>query len=350
MVWLRLWAALAVGLWTSGARAQEEEKDAEPDVLPLAVELPDYTPARAWNGLGRFVELARRMGITVELVTADGVKYEPSGTLVFAFPDTAPDRTSSAFRQDPAFPIALPSERHPALDGVGAVVTNHPAALGLGPEGRCLLSFLAPPPACLLAEVERGYGTALALADPSVLIDLMLEADGNRRLASGLLRHLTANRLPRITLIVPREAWEAARPVPPEGAGARAAVRRWLAKASEVLAAAPPWLWFVAGLGLFAWAAAGRVRAPSRDDFQPPRLLHADRPESVTAYPAPAGGDAWSAFSLEAVDAMHAAVTRRREEVSARLEAERRSGGGLRRRMRLRLEGALLSRLQRRHG
>ncbi|MBI5499733.1 MAG: DUF4350 domain-containing protein [Deltaproteobacteria bacterium] len=368
----------------AGAR---EEEDAEPDALPVVVEFPDYSPVRAWNGLGRFVELARGAGIAVDVVRASEVRWEPTGTLVFVFPDKAPDgpalrefvaaggrvlvaddfgfgvealgplgilrvsaprETGGAFRGSASFPIAVPTGRHPALEGVGAVVTNHPAALGVGPEGRCLLSFLAPPPACLLAEVERGYGVALALADPSVFIDMMLEAGGNRRLAEGLLRHLTGNRRARITLVVPEDAWAAARPGGAEAAGARAAIRRWLARLSEVLAAAPPWLWLGAGLALFLWAAAGRVRTPSREDFQPPRLLHAERPEGSTAYPGPGAGEAWTAFASEAVDAMHAATTRRLEDVSARLLAERKAGGGLRRRMRLRLERSRLAGLQRR--
>ncbi|MBI5486815.1 MAG: DUF4350 domain-containing protein [Deltaproteobacteria bacterium] len=380
------WAALAAAFAAAPARAQEE-KDAEPDVLPGAAEVPDYAPVRAWNGLGRFVELARGAGIAVDVVKADEVKWEPTGTLVFVFPDRAPDgpalrdfvaaggrvlvaddfglgadalgplgilrvsapsETGSAFRGNGAFPIAVPVEPHPTLEGVGAVVTNHPAALGLGPGVRCLLAFLAPPPACLLAEVERGYGTALALADPSVLIDLMLEADGNRRLAVGLLRHLTANRRARLTLVVPEDAWAAVRPEGAEAAGTRAAIRRWLAKFSEVLAGAPPWLWLAAGVALFLWAAAGRVRTPSREDFQPPRLLHAERPEGATAYPGPGAGEAWAAFSTEAVDAMHAATTRKLEDVSARLAAERKGGGSLRRRMRLRLARSRLAGLQRR--
>jgi hypothetical protein len=376
---------LAMLLPAGNVRA--EEADAAPDVLPLADELPDYAPLRAWNGLGRFVELARGLGIGIDLVAEDDVKWDPATTVILVFPDRAPDSValgefvaaggrvlvaddfglgasalatlgvlrvaapetpSVAFRQNPAFPIAAPTMRHPALDGVGAVVTNHPAALGTGPGGRCLLAFFAPPPACLLAEVDVGYGVALALADPSVLIDQMLVVEGNRRLAEGLLRYLTENRRPRILLVLPPDARATVQPRSPEGMGLRAAVRRWMARLSEPLAAAPPWFWLLTGVALLVWAALGRIRPPSAEDFAPPRLLHAERLGPALAYPRPERPELWRPFAQEAVDVMHAAVARRLEEVSERLGRASKTGEGLRARMRLRLERSRLRSLQRR--
>jgi hypothetical protein len=376
---------LAMLLPAGSARA--EEADAEPDVLPMAEEQPDYAPLRIWNGLGRFVELARGLGIAIDFASADAVTWDPSTTVIFVFPERAPDsvalgefvaaggrllvaddygmgasalatlgvlRVSApdmpevAFRGNPAFPIAAPTMHHPALDGVGAVVTNHPAALGIGSGGRCLLAFFAPPPACLLAEVDVGYGVALALADPSVLIDQMLVVEGNRRLAEGLLRYLTANRRPRILLVLPPDAWATVRPPPVGGEGLRATVRRWLAGLSEPLAAAPPWFWLLAGVALLVWAALGRIRAPASEDFAPPRLLHEERPGPALAYPRPERPELWRPFAQEAVDVMHAAVSRRLDEVSERLGRASRTGEGLRARMRLRLERSRLRSLQRR--
>jgi hypothetical protein len=378
---------LLVG-WTLGtAAARAETEDAEPDVLPGAEELPDYSPVRAWNGMGRFVELAQSLGLRVELVRADRVALDPTQNLVLVFPDTAPDGValrafvdaggrllvaddygfgssalaplgmlrvdgptapSIAFRGDPALPIAVPTMRHPALEGVGAVVTNHPAALGPGPGAHCLLAFYAPPPACLLAETELGFGTALALADPSVLIDLMLQVDGNRRLAEGLLRYLTTNRRAVLTLALPADAFALAQPPDREGTGLRAAVRRWLARLSEPLAAAPPWFWLIVGLVLLVVAAVSRIRAPSREDYARPRLLHALRPGPSTAYPTPATPELWRAFAQEALDLMHETVARRHDDVSSRLDAARKAGTGLRRVLRLRLERARWASLQRR--
>jgi hypothetical protein len=380
---LPLLAASSVGI----VAARADTEDAEPDVLPATEELPDYAPVRAWNGLGRFVELAQSLGLRVEFVRADRVTLDPTQNVVLVFPDTAPDGValrafvdaggrllvaddygfgssalaplgmlrvdgptapSIAFRGDPALPIAVPTMRHPALEGVGAVVTNHPAALGPGPGARCLLAFYAPPPACLLAEADLGFGTALALADPSVLIDLMLQVDGNRRLAEGLLRYLTTNRRAVLTLALPADAFAVAQPPDREGAGLRAGVRRWLARLSEPLAAAPPWFWLIMGLVLLVVAAVSRIRAPSREDYARPRLLHALRPGPSTAYPTPATPELWRAFAQDALDLMHESVARRRDDVSSRLDAARKTGTGLWRVLRLRLERARWASLQRR--
>ena len=378
---------LLAGLTLGTAAARAETEDAEPDVLPGTEELPDYSPVRAWNGLGRFVELAQSLGLRVEFVRADRVALDPTLNLVLVFPDTAPDGValrafveaggrllvaddygfgssalaplgmlrvdgptapSIAFRGDSALPIAVPTMRHPVLEGVGAVVTNHPAALGPGPGAHCLLAFYAPPPACLLAETELGFGTALALADPSVLIDLMLQVDGNRRLAEGLLRYLTTNRRAVLTLALPADAFAVAQPPDGEGTGLRAAVRRWLARLSEPLAAAPPWFWLIVGLALLVVAAVSRIRAPSREDYARPRLLHVLRPGPSTAYPTPATPELWRAFAQEALDLMHESVARRHDDVSSRLDAARKMSTGLRRVLRLRLERARWASLQRR--
>ncbi len=375
----------AWSLGTVAARAETE--DAEPDVLPGTEEQPDYAPLRAWNGLGRFVELAQSLGLRVEFVRADRTTLDPAQNVVLVFPDAAPDGAalrafveaggrllvaddfgfgasalapfgmlrvdgptapSIAFRGDPALPIAVPTMRHPALEGVGAVVTNHPAALGPGPGAHCLLAFYAPPPACLLAETDLGFGTALALADPSVLIDLMLQVDGNRRLAEGLLRYLTANRRAVLTLALPVDAFAAAQPANRAGTGLRAAVRRWLARLSEPLAAAPPWFWLIVALVLLVVAAVSRIRAPSREDFARPRLLHALRSGPTTAYPSPAAPELWQPFAQEALDLMHETVARRHDDVASRLDSARKTGTGLRRVLRLRLERARWASLQRR--
>lgn len=371
----------------AAAPAWGDEADASPDVLLEGPESPDYAPVRAWNGLGRFVELARAQGITVELVPQDPLPLDPATSVVLVFPEAAPDGSAlqafveaggrllvaddfglgagalaplgllrvagpaspgAAFRGDPDLPVAVPLTAHPVLDGVGAVVANHPAALGAGPGGRCLLAFHAPPPACLLAEAARGYGTALALADPSVLIDLMLEVEGNRRLAGGLLRYLTTNRRARIVLALPAAAWAVVQPPPAEGTGWRAALRRWLARLSEPLAAAPPWLWAMLAAAGLLLAAAPWLRPPTREDLAPPRLLHWDRGRPATAWPPPAVPEAYAAFAREAVERMHERIVERRDEAERRLREARRARARFGRLFRLRLERSRLVGLERR--
>ena len=378
-------AACAVLLATAPARS--EEADASPDVLLEGQEAPDYTPLRVWNGLGRFVELARAEGIAVAFVPQDPLPLDPASALILIYPETAPDGAAleafvdaggrllvaddyglgagalaplgllrvagptapaAAFRGNPDFPVAVPLAPHPALEGVGAVVTNHPAALGAGPGGRCLLAFHAPPPACLLAEASHGYGTALALADPSVLIDLMLEVDGNRRLAEGLLRYLTANRRPRIVVALPAAAWAVVQPPPAEGTGWRAALRRWIARLSEPLASAPAWLWALLALSGLLLAAAPWLRPPTREDLEPPHLLHWDRGRPATAWPPPAVPEAYAAFAREAVERMHERIVERRSAAEQRLREARRGRARFGRRFRLRLERFQLVGLERR--
>ncbi|MBN1769786.1 MAG: DUF4350 domain-containing protein [Deltaproteobacteria bacterium] len=379
-------AAVCLAL-LAAAPARADEADASPDVPAEGPEAPDYAPVRAWNGLGRFVELAQSLGIAVDVVPQDVLPLDPATSLVLVYPETAPDGSAlaefvaaggrllvaddyglgagalaplgllrvagpaapgAAFRGNPDFPVAVPLVPHPVLEGVGAVVTNHPAALGAGPGGRCLLGFHAPPPACLLAEASLGYGTALALADPSVLIDLMLEVDGNRRLAAGLLRYLTTNRRARIVLALPAAAWAVVQPPPVEGVGWRGALRRWLAGLSEPLAAAPPWLWALLALAGLLLAAAPWLRPPTREDLASPRLLHWDRGRPATAWPPPSVPEAYAAFAREAVERMHVRIVERRGAAEQRLREARRDGARLGRRLRLRLERTRLAGLERR--
>jgi hypothetical protein len=99
---------------------------------------------------------------------------------------------------------------------------------------------------------------------------------------------------------------------------------------------------------LLVVAAVSRIRAPSREDYARPRLLHALRPGPSTAYPTPATPELWRAFAQEALDLMHETVARRHDDVSSRLDAARKAGTGLRRVLRLRLERARWASLQRR--
>jgi hypothetical protein len=374
--------------WTAPATA--EEPDTGPDAwLVEQRETADYAPLPAWNGLGRFVDTARGLGLGVEFAPASRLPVDPSLNLVVVFPDAAPDDAALrdfvaaggrilladdfglgagaqaafgfgrlsppaspavAFRGDPHLPAATPVVRHPSTEGIGAVLANHPAVVDPGPFGRCLLAFLAPGRPCLLAEAGRGYGVVLVLSDPSVLIDHMLDVSGNRRLAEGLLRYLTANRRPVVTLVLPAAAYRAAAAHGSPQAGFLAAVRRWSRRLSDPLADAPPWFWGLLGATVVLLLAAAWMRFPSRDDLRPPRLLIADRGARPTAHPTPALPEAWNAFAQAALGEMHDVARRRAAAAAERLLVARRAGAGLRRVLRLRLARARLAALVRRIG
>jgi hypothetical protein len=355
----------------------EESADAGPDVggIDEPADVPDYAPVAAWNGLGGWLDRARRAGIDVSFGLPDDPPPEPSVTLVLIYPDALPDAEGlreyvarggrllvaddfglgdavsavfgvgrrapprfpfDAWRGDPDLPVALPTGPHPAVDRVEAVLANHPTTLDPGPLARCLLAFSAPESPCLMAEAPHGYGSAVFLADPSVLVDQMQQVEGNRLLADGLLRYLTTNRPAAVTIVLPDGARRIAIPPAAPPVGIAAAARRVLQRASALLADLPMPVWILAALAVLLLAVAGRIRFPSAEDEHPPRLLPTDRAGPETAYPSPASADAWRAFSLDALDVMRATADRHLAETEAALKRAR--GGGLRRRLRLRLE------------
>jgi len=115
----------------------------------------------------------------------------------------APPGVRFSLRGDPDLAIATPYEetvagarvgRHPMLEGVEQVVTNHPQVLE-HPDLTPVLGIekndgaLSP---ILVTGVIAGRGRLVAGSDPSIFINLMLRYPGNRRLVSGLVRYLTA--------------------------------------------------------------------------------------------------------------------------------------------------------------
>jgi hypothetical protein len=113
----------------------------------------------------------------------------------------APLRPARALRDNPALALAIPAvqtvagqeqNRHPIVAGVDQVVTNHPSAL-TNPNLTPVLTIpaLGEPDATLaLTGVIAGRGRLFAMADPSVLINLMLRYPGNRAFAQGLVDYL----------------------------------------------------------------------------------------------------------------------------------------------------------------
>jgi uncharacterized protein DUF4350 len=193
----------------------------------------DFAPLhRGWNGLSELCDLARGMGMTVEPADAidlDDTAARTTTILIFSpresadpaplvrflarggraliaddffaaeplfaaldlsratTPAIAPEER---YRDNPDLPIARPGPVGPLLEGVDAVVTNHPATL----RSRlpAVLQLSSPLDAVAVAGEVGGEepGRFVALSDPSVLINNMLEFPGNLAFARNLLSWL----------------------------------------------------------------------------------------------------------------------------------------------------------------
>jgi hypothetical protein len=223
----------AVGLWCRPARAQADAQGR------------DFSAAEeGWQGLSEFVRLAAeqlgpdRLRVVAEI---DFSSLAPHDALIVLYPEVdldgraltaflaaggrlallddfgragpflqtfgiervpAPPDARFSLRGDPDLAIATPYEetvagarvgRHPMLEGIEQVVTNHPRALE-HPDLTPVLGIerndgsLVP---ILVTGVIAGRGRLVAGSDPSMFINLMLRYPGNRRLVRGLLSYLT---------------------------------------------------------------------------------------------------------------------------------------------------------------
>ena len=210
---LALGLALAIGVAAGGvARADD-----------------DYDPrSRAWNGLARLVELARAEGADVEApAELDLGTLSPEDGMLLVYPqDDLPAASLAAFMRDggrlvladdfgtgdelldvyrihrqaastgdathlrgnPNLPVAQPHARHVLTDGLTAIVANHPATL-YHAELEPLLAFDSGGRALVLAGAV-GEGRLVAVGDPSVLINNMLELRDNQLFAQNLVRYV----------------------------------------------------------------------------------------------------------------------------------------------------------------
>lgn len=113
----------------------------------------------------------------------------------------APLRPSASLRDNASLAFAVPAVQtvagqeqnlHPIVANVERIVTNHPSAL-TNPNLTPILTIpaLGEPDATLaVTGVIAGRGRLFAMADPSVLVNLMLRYPGNRALAQGLVEYL----------------------------------------------------------------------------------------------------------------------------------------------------------------
>jgi hypothetical protein len=210
---------------------------------PAAADSPagaDYDLSSAeWNGLASFAALARGLGL--EVVTRPALRWDdigPGDALVILYPThTLEDDHVAAFLANggrlvlgddfgtatPALSelglvrqravglraeryhednLALPVARalapgHPLAAGVSELTTNHPALFTTVDGPTPVFGFGAGE--VVVVAGELGTGRFVALADPSVLINRMLELEGNLEFAGNLLRYLGARRVVIVT-------------------------------------------------------------------------------------------------------------------------------------------------------
>ena len=187
----------------------------------------DYRPdSSAWNGLSRFLAEATAAGCAVSpATTLDWARLGPRDVLFFVYPlspvdpDALGDFLSRGGRalladdfgaagpaldalqlhrgaarlegvlREPGHP-ELPVARVALLTALGRstprLVTNHPAVF----ETSLPATFALSPAQAIVVEGGVGRGHFIALADPSVLINNMMELEGNAAFARGLLGEL----------------------------------------------------------------------------------------------------------------------------------------------------------------
>ncbi len=207
-------------------------------------DISDYDPgSTAWNGMATFVGLAEGMGFEVTPVSslewgelgANDILFlvyplqrvEPSrldafvqagGNVVIA-DDFGEGRDAMSrlglLRAEVAAPkaskyqdgrvwapIATPQSDHVIAREVDEVVTNHPAALKDVEGATTVIGF---DDGAIVVAGERGTGKFVAVSDPSIFINRMMQYPGNVTLTSNILNWLdrreTGNRARHIVLL-----------------------------------------------------------------------------------------------------------------------------------------------------
>lgn len=190
----------------------------------------DYSPENAaWNGLSALMEIAQSEGIALRArdrlnlaeVTADdaivvlfpteglpirslSAFLEEGGRLVvaddfgaaqellsqFEIERRPPSNEAARLRGNPALQVALAEATHPLSEGVDALLTNHPTAL----HHPVLAPLFSLDGDGLVITGAVGAGRFIAIGDPSLFINNMLELKSNRRFASNLLHHVQGDR------------------------------------------------------------------------------------------------------------------------------------------------------------
>jgi hypothetical protein len=202
---------------------------------------PDYAPENlSWNGLSELVglavesgtplqtparldlaDLSARDGVLVVYPTAQtpgarmGAFLRAGGRLAVA-DDFGKGETlwapygirrhhpgewaGPSLRGNPRLAVAEPHGqlRHPLTSGVRALVTNHPTALRHA-DLEPLFTYGEDEGLVMVGAV--GHGRLVAIGDPSLLINNMLQFRGNRAFAANLLHYLEGGRGGRLWLV-----------------------------------------------------------------------------------------------------------------------------------------------------
>jgi len=202
----------------------------------------DYDPhSQSWQGLGAFVGLAEGMGFEVDpqpslqwddisatdvlviiypLQRVDPAKLgafiNAGGNVLIAddfgegrdamvglgiFRDETSSVRATRYQNDQLWaPIASAHGDHPIANEVGDVVTNHPAVFSRADGVDTVVSF---DEGSVVVAGSRGSGKFIAVSDPSILINRMLQSfPGNVQLAANMLRWLDRDRAARRIVLV----------------------------------------------------------------------------------------------------------------------------------------------------
>ncbi|MEZ4359333.1 MAG: DUF4350 domain-containing protein [Kofleriaceae bacterium] len=203
--------------------------------------LVDYDPlSKEWNGLSRWTALCAGNGLPVSSVASlDWNLLGAEDVLVLMYPlariephkleafvsagghvviaddfgnardalaqlgilraEVGEPKTRTFYENLPYAPIAVPKAAHPINDGIVEVITNHPAALH---HVRGATEVIGFDEGAVVVAGERGTGRFVAVSDPSIFINSMLEFRGNLQLATNILRWLLrGGRAERIVLV-----------------------------------------------------------------------------------------------------------------------------------------------------
>ncbi len=218
----RLLIAILFLLWVEPANAQEYDSQ-----------------SRDWDGLSSFVKLAEGLGHTVSVAAI--TPWEEIGkneVLVILYPtqavdanhlsdflaagghaivaddfgkgnplfarlglliDDAPIQSSATHAQYDFTHEAAAASKHPLTEGVGSIVSNHPSAFRS--TGALTPIYQFSENQALVAAGSYGRGRLVAIADPSIFINRMLEFDSNLTFAGNLFHFLTGSKPKRIILM-----------------------------------------------------------------------------------------------------------------------------------------------------
>lgn len=230
---LAILAALALG----ASALQADRALAAPDAPS-----DDYDPhSSAWNGMASFVGLAEGMGFEVTPVSSlEWSELGPDEILVLVYPQQRVDparlgafvqaggnvviaddfgdgrdamEALGLLRAEPITPRAsryyegrmfapiatAKAVDHPIASQVGDVVTNHPAALTHVEGATAVIGF---DEGAVIVAGERGSGRFVAVSDPSIFINRMLQFPGDLQVTANILRWLDRNRHARHVMLL----------------------------------------------------------------------------------------------------------------------------------------------------